>query len=85
MTLRDKLASLVRTGTPYLVGLLLTWLGRKYGVVLDDNTSAQISSGLAVLAGSVYYLLVRLAEAKWQRVGWLLGWNVPPTYEAKAK
>lgn len=84
MKVRELFASLVRTGVPYGVGFVLAWLGRKYGIVLDDGTSAQLSTGFAVLAGTAYYALVRAAEAKWRWVGWLLGWNVPPTYEQKS-
>lgn len=80
MTLRDLFGSLVRTAVPYGVGFVLTWLARDHGIVLDDGTSAQLSTGLAILAGTAYYALVRAAEAKWKWVGWLLGWNVAPTY-----
>jgi hypothetical protein len=82
MTLRDRLASLVRTGVPYLVGLGLAWLGRKYGIVLSDGSSAELTAWVGFLAGTAYYAVVRWAEAHWPRVGWLLGLAKPPTYEA---
>lgn len=84
MTLRDLLGSLVRTAVPSLVGLALAWLGRKTGVVLSDGTSAQVSMFVSVLAGTAYYAAARVAEAKWKWAGWLLGWNVPPTYDKAA-
>lgn len=85
MTVRDQLASLIRTGVPYGVGLALVWLGRKYGVVLDDSASAGLTSGLATLVGTAYYVAVRAAESRWPKLGWLLGLALPPTYTAPAK
>jgi hypothetical protein len=80
MTLRDRLASLIRTGVPYLVGLLLTWLGRNTGIVLDDGSSAELTAWLVLAAGTAYYALIRWAETRWPRVGWLLGWALQPKY-----
>lgn len=84
MTLRDLLGSVVRTAVPSLVGLLLAWLGRRTGVVLDEGTSASVSMFVTALAGTAYYALARVAEARWKWAGWLLGWNVPPTYTKEA-
>lgn len=81
MTLRDLLGSLIRTAVPSLVGVVLAWLGRKTGVILSDDTSASVSMVVTALAGTAYYALARVAEAKWKWAGWLLGWNVPPTYD----
>lgn len=80
MALRDLFGSLVRTAVPSLVGLLLAFLARKWGIVLDDSTSTQLSMVATALAGTAYYAVARAAEAKWKWAGWLLGWNVPPTY-----
>lgn len=79
-TLRDQLASIVRTGVPYAVGLGLTWLGRETGIVLDESSSAGLTSGVATLAGTAYYVVVRAAEKRWTQVGWLLGLALPPKY-----
>jgi hypothetical protein len=84
LTLRDLLGSIVRTAVPAGVGVALAWLATRYGVVLDDSTSAAVVGGAGALAGSGYYALVRVAEARWRWVGWLLGWNVAPTYRRLA-
>lgn len=84
MTLKDLLGSFVRTAVPSAVGLALAFLARKWGIILDDDTSAQLSMVAVSLAGAAYYALVRFAEAKWSWAGWLLGWNVPPTYANSA-
>lgn len=81
MTLRDRFASIVRTGVPYLIGLGLTWLGRETGIVLDEDNSAELTAWAAFLAGTAYYAVVRWAEARWPRVGWLLGLARTPTYD----
>lgn len=79
-TVRDQLASLVRTAVPYGVGLVLTFLARKWGIVLDEHSTAGLSAGLATLAGTVYYVLVRALETRWRRLGWLLGLPWSPNY-----
>lgn len=78
MTLKDYLASVLRTVVPYGVGLLLTWLATKTGVTLPDEPTKTVITGL-VAAG--YYALVRVVEAKWSVAGWLLGYAVQPTYQ----
>lgn len=79
-TVRDQLASLVRTAVPYAVGLVLAFLARKWGIILDDASSAGLTAGLATLAGTVYYVVVRALEARWPRVGWFLGLAWSPEY-----
>lgn len=81
VTVRDQVASIVRTGVPYAVGLGLTWLGRETGVVLDESSSAGLTAGLATLAGTAYYVAVRALESRWKGFGWFLGLALPPTYE----
>ena len=81
-TLRDLLASIVRTAVPYGVGALLAWLGRKYGLVLSEDASANAMALAGAVAGAAYYSLVRLVETKWPAVGVLLGWKVQPQYPA---
>lgn len=81
MTLKDRLASLVRTGVPYGVGLALAWIGRKTGIILSDSSSAEVTAWAGFLAGTAYYGIVRWAESRWPRVGWLLGLAKTPTYD----
>lgn len=78
--LRDVLASLVRTAVPYGVGLVLAWLARKYDIIIDENSAAGLSATLAVIAGSVYYVLIRALESRFPGFGWFLGLAIPPTY-----
>lgn len=83
MTIRDTLAALIRTYVPIGIGFVLTLLARKYGVVIDDTISTSLTTGLAALVAAVYYAAVKLLEARFKWAGWLLGFNVPPTYEKR--
>jgi len=80
MTVRDTIAALIRTYVPIAVGFVLTLLARKYGVVIDDTISTSLTTGLAALVAAVYYAVAKLLEARFTWAGWLLGFNVPPTY-----
>lgn len=81
MTIRDAVASAIRTYVPIGVGFVLTLLARKYGVVIDDTISTSLTTGLAALVAAVYYAVVRILEARFKWVGWLLGFAVPPEYK----
>lgn len=74
--------SRIRTVVPALVGVLLTWLQRRYGIVvhLDPSWLAV----LVVIVTGLYYDLVRRLEAWKPELGWLLGYPSPPTYEKAA-
>jgi hypothetical protein len=80
MTVRDAMAAFIRTYVPVLVGFVLTLLARKLGVILDETTSASLATGFAALVAGIYYGLVRLLEARFPKLGWLLGFAVQPSY-----
>lgn len=80
MTLKDYLASLVRTVVPFLVGLVLAKVSiDQFGV--DSET---LKAVITTVAAGGYYAGVRALEAKWPKVGVLLGWAVAPSYEKPA-
>lgn len=84
VTVRDQIASVIRTTVPYAIGLGLTALGRETGIVLDEGSSAGLTAGVSALAGTAYYVVVRALESKWKGVGWLLGLALPPKYDDSA-
>lgn len=84
MTVRDQLASLIRTYVPIGVGFVLALLARKYDVILDEGSSAALTSGIAALVSAVFYGVVRILETRWKAVGWLLGLAVRPQYSESA-
>ncbi|MFJ8430406.1 hypothetical protein ACIQ9P_03780 [Kitasatospora sp. NPDC094019] len=71
--------SLLRTGVPALVGLLVATAAR-YGLDLDP---AALAGVLAPVIGFAYYAVFRVAEhVVSPRWGWLLGYAKPPAYPA---
>ena len=72
----DLTPSIIRTGTPLVVGPLVTWLASK-GVDIDGET---LTAAVAAVVGFVYYVGVRLLERRWPFLGVLLGSKKTPTY-----
>lgn len=79
MTLKDYLASLIRTYVPVGVGALVAWLATR-GVDVDYETATALATGLTGFIAAVYYALLRAIETQWPRVGALLGIAQSPTY-----
>lgn len=78
--LYDYLVSLVRTVVPTAVASVLTYAATRWGIVLDENTSANVAIGATGLVLALYYGLVRALETKWPAFGRLLGKKAQPTY-----
>lgn len=76
----DYAVSLIRTFVPAAVAALLTWLASRWGVVIDDTTSVQVTTGVTGLVLAVYYAAARAAESRWPAAGWLLGIPATPEY-----
>ena len=77
--LSDLAVSLIRTGTPYLVGAVVGWLAG-YGLNIPDTYDALIVAGSTFGVGYGYYVIVRALEQKWPKLGRLLGVPAKPTY-----
>jgi hypothetical protein len=73
---KDYTASVVRTVTPLLVGLILAIVGTEVAG-FDENTLTPV---IAAVVAAVYHAVVRALEEKWPKLGMLLGWDVTPTY-----
>ena len=82
---RDYLISLIRTAVPAAVGALLAWLASTAGIVIDADSSTALTVGVMALAMAGYYALVRVAEARWPRLGVLLGTPAAPKYEVSGR
>lgn len=76
MTPTDYGRSLIRTIVPIAVGALVGWLASR-GVKVDASTIIPAVDGVVA---AVYYAVVRAAEQKWPKVGWLLGAPGAPSY-----
>lgn len=76
ITVRDYFASLIRTVVPIVLAAALT----KVGITGVEVGGVPLDAVLSVVCVGLYYAAVRLLEARWPRVGVLLGWPVSPTY-----
>lgn len=90
MKLNDQIVAGIRTFVPWIVGVLISQLAMQ-GVDVDGILKSLSSIGITVDVGSIvvtltgivtaaYYALAKWAEAKWPKVGWLLGYPASPTY-----
>ena len=71
--------SLVRTYSPWLVGTVVGWLST-LGVPLDDGLKPALITLVSLLAGALYYLILRVLERLKPKFGWLLGSAQQPGY-----
>lgn len=78
--LRDYLVSLIRTMVPAGVGAVLALLASRWGIVLDEQSSAQAIAAATALALVAYYAIVRALESRWPWFGKLLGHAEQPAY-----
>lgn len=76
----DYLLSLIRTAVPAGVGAVLTYLATRWGIGLDEQTSAQVAAAATAVVTAVYYGLVRALEQRWPWFGKLLGSAKKPLY-----
>lgn len=78
--MNDYVIGHIRTYVPMIVGYLAMVLAREFGIIIDENTQANLVAAFGGLAAAVYYGIVRLLAEKWSWVGSLLGVNIAPTY-----
>lgn len=71
--------SLIRTGVPYIVGALLSWLAAQ-GIPIPPEGEAGLIAFLTVLFGGVYHLVIRALESRWPSLGIFLGATGSPSY-----
>lgn len=78
--MNDYIIGHIRTYIPMLIGYLAMVLAREFGIIIDENTQANLVAAFGGLVAAVYYGLVRLIAEKWPQVGNLLGVNKAPAY-----
>jgi uncharacterized membrane protein len=77
--------SLIRTWVPLLVGVVLTWLARRYDIVIDETVSSTTVTAVTGIVTGIYYAIVRFLEVKVAPgYGWLLGAAKKPAYSPPA-
>ena len=70
----------IRTAAAYVVGAILAFLAQQFGFVLDENSSTELVSAMAVLFGTAYYVVVRLVAQWLPWVEWFLVVPKAPVY-----
>ena len=75
----DIATSIIRTIVPLLIGGVVSWLADK-GINAPADVVALSTAIFAFLVGSLYYIVVRALEARWPKLGVLLGKPAKPTY-----
>lgn len=78
--LSDYVLSVIRTWVPVLVASALVFLAREWNIGVSESTSAALTTNAIAVVTLAYYALVRLAERRWPKIGWLLGAARTPTY-----
>lgn len=75
----DFITAGIRTLVPYIVGGIATWL-ISLGLTVSDDLKTNLAALATFVLGSVYYLVVKALEAKWPKLGVLLGVPKAPVY-----
>jgi len=81
MNLSDYGTSIVRTVVPFVVGTVIA-VAAKWGFDLGSDAVTPIAT---LVAGSVYYAVVRKIEQSRPELGKLLGKAVEPVYGLKGE
>lgn len=76
------ITSLIRTWVPIAVGALVSWL-LTLGIEIDADAQAGLIIFLTSVLQGLYYLVVRVLEQRWPRIGaLLLGNSSKPDYNS---
>lgn len=76
----NPVISWIRTVLPLAVGTALTWVATRVGIVIDEDSKAQVAAVAVLIVSGVYYSVVHALEQKWPAFGWLLGNAKLPYY-----
>ena len=90
MKLNDHIVAGIRTVVRWIVGVAIAQLAMQ-GIDVNEILKSLSDMGISVDVGSIvvtvtgivtaaYYALAKWAEAKWPKMGWLLGYAKAPTY-----
>lgn len=79
-TTKDLGASIGRTYAMLAAGAFITWLARRWNVILDADSSQALAIGMMGVVSAIYYTIVRLLEQKSRVFGWFLGLAKQPKY-----
>lgn len=78
--MNDNIVAQIRTTVPAIVGAVLAYLAKEFGIVIDESAGAGLVAGLSALLTAAFYAFARFLENRWPSLGWLLGNPKTPTY-----
>jgi hypothetical protein len=78
ITAANYVPSLIRTYTPALVGMILSFLAVHFGLHADATATAGLTAVLGAVFTAAYYTLVRALELKYPSLSKLLGHPAMP-------
>jgi hypothetical protein len=81
MIIRDAVAAAWRKTVAAGVGGFLAWLDRRWGIVLDAESSQAAVIGATAVYMAVYGAIINFLEVKVPKLGWFLGLAKQPQYE----
>lgn len=75
MTLRSLIPGIVRTFVPLLIAFLL-----RIGLTETSIDQKWVEWFITGVVTMLYYIVVRVLEKHWGKIGWLLGYAAQPVY-----
>lgn len=78
----DVIISFIRTIVPGAVGAFVTWIV-SLGISIPEDAVAGAVAFLTALFTGLYYVIIRYAERRWPKMGWLLGYAARPKYDGQ--
>ncbi|TXH51196.1 MAG: hypothetical protein E6Q97_18915 [Desulfurellales bacterium] len=77
MNLSDRVVAIIRTVVPAAVGTGIVLVEEQLQIDLDNEA---IMIGAVAVTTGAFYAIVRWAEERWPKTGWLLGVRRVLTY-----
>lgn len=74
------LPGVIRTAVPAIVGFVTAMLASRFGIVISDQTSVDMTAAFTTLVTIGYYVAVRIASKQWPWLEKLLGSDSVPLY-----
>lgn len=72
--LKTLIPSVVRTVVPLVISVLVGW------GFTETSLDGPVTAVLTVVVTALYYVIIRVLERYWDKIGWLLGYPSQPVY-----
>lgn len=74
------LPAIIRTAVPAIVGAITAMLASRWGVIISDHTSVDLTAAFTTLVTIGYYVLIRIGAKQFPWLEKLLGSSTAPLY-----